>query len=251
MMNGLTAFQIKLFAALLMVIDHAGRLLFNDLTVMLALGRFSFPLFAWLAIQGEKHTQNFRNYVIRLIVVGLITQPIYSYFFIEMERESLEWLLRWDNWQWNMLFALAYGVTVVRYCKRQEDWILQFTLASVCAIGAQLLHLEGGYVTTMSIYAMSLLETAPWAGLGLFALVHLLYGLNIELLAIGGALIPRLYNGVQGPKAKWFYAVYPVHFVLLLILAQSGFGREALAAIDQAWLIQWVDRGIELINRLA
>lgn len=218
-MPGLTSLQIKLLAMVLMVIDHAGRLLFDDAVVMLALGRLSFPLFAWLATQGEKHTQNFRNYLIRLVVAGAIAQPIYCYFIILMRNQHrISWIFEWENWQWNMLFALAYGVAVVRYCKRQEDWVLQFTLASLCAIGAQFLHLEGGYVTTMSIYAMSLLETAPLISIGLFAAVHLLYGLNIELLAIAGPLICLLYNGVQGMKAKWFYVVYPVHFLILVLL---------------------------------
>jgi TraX protein len=218
-MPGLTSFQIKCLAAGFMVIDHAGRLLFDDAPIMLAIGRLSFPLFAWLATQGEQHTSNIRNYLTRLVIAGIITQPIYQYFLTQM----LDRPFTWDMIQWNMLFALAYGVWVVRWVKQQPDLITQIPIVMALSIGAQIIRLEGGLITTVSIYAMSLLGQQPIVGLGLFAAVHLLYqvdsdGFSIELLAIFGALICLLHNGEQGPKAKWFYSFYPLHFAGLLFV---------------------------------
>jgi TraX protein len=218
-MPGLTSFQIKCLAAGLMVIDHAGRLLFDDAPIMVAIGRLSFPLFAWLATQGEQHTSNIRNYLTRLVIAGIITQPIYQYFLTQM----LDRPFTWDLIQWNMLFALAYGVWVVRWVKQQPDLITQIPIVMALSIGAQLIRLEGGLITTVSIYAMSLLGKQPIVGLGLFAAVHLLYqvesnGFSIELLAIFGALICLLHNGEQGAKAKWFYSFYPLHFAVLLLV---------------------------------
>ncbi len=218
-MPGLTSFQIKLFAAGLMVIDHAGRLLFDDAPVMMAIGRLSFPLFAWLATQGEQHTSNIRNYLTRLVIAGILTQPIYQYFLTQI----LDRPFTWELIQWNMLFALAYDVWVVRWAKQQPDLITQITIVIGFAIGAQIIRLEGGLITTISIYAMSLLGQQPIVGLGLFTAVHLLYsvedgGFSIELFAIFGALICLLHNGEQGPKAKWFYSFYPLHFAGLLLV---------------------------------
>jgi TraX protein len=218
-MLGLTSFQIKLLAAGFMVIDHAGRLLFDDAPIMLAIGRLSFPLFAWLATQGEQHTSNIRNYLTRLILAGIITQPIYQYFLTQM----LDRPFTWNLIQWNMLFALAYGVWVVRWTKQQPDLVTQIVVVMALAIGAQLIRLEGGLITTISIYAMSLLGQQPIVGLGLFTAIHLLYsvedgGFSIELFAIFGALICLLHNGQQGSKAKWFYSFYPLHFAALLLI---------------------------------
>jgi drug/metabolite transporter superfamily protein YnfA len=218
-MPGLTSFQIKCLAAGFMVIDHAGRLLFDDAPIMLAIGRLSFPLFAWLATQGEQHTSNFRNYLLRLIIVGLITEPIYLYFLAEMRGLPFTW----EIVQWNMLFALAYGVWVVRWVKQQEEPIAQWAIVSLLAIVAQLLRLEGGYITTLSIFAMSLLGRQPIVGYGLFVAVNLLYlvdanGFSIELFAILGPLICLRHNGEQGSKAKWFYSFYPLHFAALLLI---------------------------------
>jgi TraX protein len=217
-MPGLTSFQIKCLAAGFMVIDHAGRLLFDDAPIMVAIGRLSFPLFAWLATQGEQHTSNIRNYLTRLVIAGIITQPIYQYFLTQMLDRPFTSII-----QWNMLFALAYGVWVVRWVKQQPDLITQIPIVMALSIGAQIIRLEGGLITTISIYAMSLLGKQPIVGLGLFAAVHLLYqvesnGFSIELLAIFGALICLLHNGEQGAKAKWFYSFYPLHFAVLLLV---------------------------------
>ena len=64
----MTAFDIKILASTFMIIDHAGRLFFPDATIFVAIGRLSFPLFAWLATMGEKYTSDIKEYVMRLIL---------------------------------------------------------------------------------------------------------------------------------------------------------------------------------------
>ncbi|MFB2921097.1 TraX family protein [Aerosakkonema funiforme] len=48
----MTAFQIKVLAALLMLVDHIGAIFFPKIFVLRIVGRLSFPLFAWLIGQG-------------------------------------------------------------------------------------------------------------------------------------------------------------------------------------------------------
>lgn len=224
-MPGLTTFQIKLLAAMLMVIDHAGRLLFDDNLFMIAIGRLSFPLFAWLAGQGERHTSNLRNYILRLLGVGLLTQPIYLSFITQVWPLPFDWPLPFPYWfvQWNMLFALAYGVWMIRCIKQQTALGSKIILAILMAIVAQLLKLEGGLITSLSIYAMSLLNQSPIVGYGLFAATYLLYlpasdGFNVEFIALLAPLICLRYNGEQGRAPRWFYSFYPLHFAGLLAL---------------------------------
>ncbi|MFB2968893.1 TraX family protein [Aerosakkonema sp. BLCC-F183] len=78
----MTAFQIKVLAALLMLVDHIGAIFFPKIFVLRIVGRLSFPLFAWLIGQGEKHTKNFKLYLVRLIILGLISQPV-SYLLFQ------------------------------------------------------------------------------------------------------------------------------------------------------------------------
>lgn len=70
--QGLTAYQLKILALIIMTIDHVAIYLWNipyieSVHVLLRLiGRISAPLFLYLITVGMIHTRNKRNYVLRL-----------------------------------------------------------------------------------------------------------------------------------------------------------------------------------------
>lgn len=73
-----TTFAVKVLAAALMVVDHIGLVL--ELDWLRIIGRFSFPLFAWLLIQGAGYTKEWQRYQQRLLWLAIATQPLYSLF---------------------------------------------------------------------------------------------------------------------------------------------------------------------------
>ena len=214
----LTAFDIKLIAFSLMIIDHVGRLFFPQVTILVILGRLSFPLFAWLAAQGEKYTSDIKKYVFRLIVWGIITQPIYSqvYYLVFSVPSEL-----------NILFTLALGVITIRCTKLVESKVLKFLIVIGFMIIAELLHIEGRISALITIYLMSIidLQSAKW---WLFFVSYRLLFIYInqwsyvELFAIASVGIIALYNGEKGggnkPFYKWFYPLYPLHLGILLLI---------------------------------
>lgn len=70
---------IKATAYLFMLIDHLGAAFFPQVRVMRVLGRIAFPLFAWGLCTGAEYTRNIWKYCLRLLIVGLISQPFYVY----------------------------------------------------------------------------------------------------------------------------------------------------------------------------
>ena len=68
---------LKLIALVFMFIDHSGKVLFNNMTEMRTLGRIAFPLYVWCMIVGFYRTRNVSRYLIRIMLVGLISQPLY------------------------------------------------------------------------------------------------------------------------------------------------------------------------------
>ncbi len=68
-MRILNNYQIKVLAAILMLVDHISMVLFPSITIFRIIGRFSFPLFILLLVDGEQHTQNFGQYCLRLSVL--------------------------------------------------------------------------------------------------------------------------------------------------------------------------------------
>ncbi|MEO0353861.1 MAG: TraX family protein [Cyanobacteria bacterium P01_A01_bin.3] len=91
----LSSYSIKLIAFALMVIDHAGRIFLPGFWLPIALGRLSYPLFAWLAAQGQQKTSNIYRYIGRLLFWGCISQPLYVYF-CQLADVSFCSLWRWE-----------------------------------------------------------------------------------------------------------------------------------------------------------
>jgi len=68
---------LKLLALVFMFCDHAGKMCFPTVTELRMLGRLAFPLYCWCMVVGASHTRSMPRYLMRLALVGLISQPIY------------------------------------------------------------------------------------------------------------------------------------------------------------------------------
>lgn len=69
---------LKLLAALTMVIDHAGLLLFPQVAVLRWIGRISFPLFAFCVGDGCAYTRKPRAYLLRVLGLGIACQAAFA-----------------------------------------------------------------------------------------------------------------------------------------------------------------------------
>ena len=67
---------IKWIAILTMTIDHIGYYLFPSLLFLRVVGRIAFPCFLYTTVQGVRETRDFRKYLLRLVLTGLISMPI-------------------------------------------------------------------------------------------------------------------------------------------------------------------------------
>ena len=68
---------LKIIALFLMLTDHAGKMLFPNIPELRLIGRLAFPLYAWCMIVGFEYTHSVVHYMLRLLLVGLISQPLY------------------------------------------------------------------------------------------------------------------------------------------------------------------------------
>ena len=68
---------LKLIALVFMFIDHSGKVLFSNAYEMRVLGRIAFPLYIWCMIVGFYCTSSVPRYLLRILLVGLISQPLY------------------------------------------------------------------------------------------------------------------------------------------------------------------------------
>lgn len=79
MFKGITSNELKIIAIITMIVDHIGYYLYftlDDQTyiVLRIIGRIAMPIFVYLIIQGYFNTKNLKKYILRLLLLAIITQ---------------------------------------------------------------------------------------------------------------------------------------------------------------------------------
>ncbi len=201
--------QIKMLAAIFMVCDHLGVVFFPKLSIFRVLGRISFPFFAWLLSQGEQYTRSFEQYLLRLLFLGLISQPLY--------------LLALSGTRLNILFTLSLGLIILRLSRRYSN--LKFLVWGVGIVAAELLRVEyGAYgiavLLLLATFRPSFVWWTAWTGLHLLLVaVRADFGL-FQLPAVVSPLALHLASHQKGPSVRWFYSFYPLHLLVLFLISQ-------------------------------
>jgi hypothetical protein len=219
--TAMNAFSIKVFAIVLMIIDHIGLFFFPDVLLLRVIGRLAFPLFAWLIANGAYYTHDIRTYMLRIFVFALLSQIPYvmANRLIDPSFSIL-----------NVLFTLGFGLTaiyVIQQTKNRSVWFL----ATVIACGfAQVLNTDYGFFGVLSVVAFYLsfknvpLMVITQCSIYLFPFFFLMgYKTHvIEPFALFALLILVWYNHQEGPKTKYlFYIAYPLQYVVFYILLLS------------------------------
>ena len=244
----MSALALRILAMLLMLIDHVG-VLFTlplPLTVLLrALGRISFPIFAFLIANGMQHTKNRLRYVLCLLGFALISEPFFDFAL----RHTL-----WHPDHQNVFFTLflgALGIFVLDHCKKRTPlWhILGISIVAILLLCARVLHTDYdafgvALILFLSIFWQKKAATAVTIllfssrELGLHLYAALILGASdltpqrwdlITLCAAISILPILFYNGKKGytPKNQTaallfkygFYLFYPLHLLLLITVA--------------------------------
>ncbi|RMF63011.1 MAG: TraX family protein [Cyanobacteria bacterium J069] len=195
-----------------MVIDHLGYVFLRETDLGLlcySLGRLSFPLFAWLLVQGEAHTQNFQQYALRLLGMAILSQPIYQLTFgIDLGED------------FNILFTLLLGLLCLRGARLWPGWAVLIWIGG--AVVAELANFNYdaygiAMIALVGQYKPTLLWWSTWSVFA--ALTALVLPDSMQFLAGGAALIFALANCERGPKARWFYWFYPAHIAIIGLVA--------------------------------
>ena len=251
----MTSFALKLIAVLSMLLDHlfqAG--LFGQKQLMdwfglsmgasyyvcqiiEPLGRLAFPIYAYFIAEGCRHTRSRRNYLLRLLFFGVISEFPYDIAMNPFHQGGAWYMAFTPFTHLNVFFTLALGVIGItlydRLRVKGKPAALCYLPLAACAVAAELLRTDYmifGPLLIFAAYFPRTTKTRFAAMAGVLALIYLGYytgwfsyfdiSAPIYLAAACAALgLLALYNGRRGPKLKWlFYAVYPAHLTLYMLL---------------------------------
>ncbi len=150
--NILSNFSLKLLAMLFMTIDHIGLLLSDNADyfgftinspalimcdVFRILGRFAFPLFAFLLVEGIRHTHSIKKYFLRLGIMATLISVAYIIMIY-----GLKMNMSGGNIFFDLLLA---GVAI--YLLEKKKWIsllallpFAYTLFCTCVNSLEEVH---------------------------------------------------------------------------------------------------------------
>ncbi len=213
-----------------MAIDHVGVFFFPENDYLRIIGRLSFPLFAWAIANGACHTKNIKKYLLRLFLLAIISQIPYQLLFNAYG--VLDPGL-------NILFTLSIGLLGIIFINKYKSIVLRTFLVFCLLFIAYLFEVDYGIFGVLSVlsfyrfYKSKIKIVVSYTFLVLIFLiipliVNSIYGeifktsfLNIlELYSLLSLIIIGSYNGKRGCAVKWFfYLFYPLHFVLIYLVA--------------------------------
>ena len=251
---GLSGFALKLIACTTMFIDHAaiavlrpyadanvGNLPFERFEFlyfklydwMRAVGRIAFPLFCFLLVEGFLHTKSFFKYALNLFITGIISEPVFDLVLFGAFP---------DFKHQNTLFTLLIGL----FCIRLLDELIErkspvfqkigrigiillciITIAGSMAISYYLYTdyghriVDGFFIQGRGVLAIALMYLFRRSRLAESVTGNLPF--EYEPAAFISILPMMLYNKKRGFSSKLvkygFYVFYPLHLMLLYIIA--------------------------------
>lgn len=220
--KGLSQEWLKIIACVTMLIDHFAILVHYNVWLRV-IGRLAFPIYCFLISEGIRHTRDPKRYFGRLLLMALVTEPIYD--FVLYPGSGL-WVHQ------NVLWTLALGAILLECVHRLEDKPWRYMLVIPFALAGELIRCSYGGAGVLMIALFGLLRDIP--GQKWVWLVGLLWVNSIlpsNRVAVFGLAVPvqlfatfawvpiLLYSGKKQTQSKalsWgFYLFYPAHLLVL------------------------------------
>ena len=217
----LSNFDLKIIAIITMTIDHIGAIMYPNIDIFRIIGRVSFPIFAFLLVEGFKHTSNKLKYFLRLILFAIITQPIYDYAFNKHELNilftfSLSFLL---------LSSLEFIKKIIsKYSKGIENYLYKTVFYSLIYIlfvlFSIILNVDYQALGISLVFIFYLVPNLYLSFLLYLLAVIFLATNTIQFYSLLSFLFIYMYNGEKGKNIKYFfYLYYPLHLLILKLFA--------------------------------
>lgn len=225
---GLSSFSLHILAMLFMLCDHLCLTLLPELPMLRCVGRLAFPLFAFMAVEGYFHTRCFKNYLLRLLLLAVISEIPFNLlvggtvFYPEKQ---------------NVIWTLILGLCCIwafengKSARNTRDLALCALVMVGSFVAALILKVDysgAGVLLMLMFYLLRNEKHKLWQffllGMAIYALLGgLSPGFSQQDFAVLSLVFVWLYDGRQGLHGRLVktvnYLFYPVHMLILVLLA--------------------------------
>ena len=221
--RALSGSALKLIAMAAMVIDHVALIFFCNnpehttiYELMRTIGRISYPVFAFLVVEGYLHTHDFGRYAKRLLYFAIVSE--------------IPWQLINHDGSHNVLFTLLVGLFVLYMIEHWHTTNINISLfAIITGVLLIYIHTDYDWRGLLLILIFYLFKKDPLFQTVFGILVMSFYGFTGALLAF---MVINAYNGhrgfIQGDLGKHLvYLFYPCHLLLLWTVGVMILNRTA------------------------
>ena len=246
--KGISQEGLKLLACVTMLIDHIGYVLVNPMyqqvrtlggggmevkllymgyLLLRCIGRLSFPMFAFLLVEGFNRTRNRKKYALRLIIGALLAEIPFNL----VVSGSPIW-----RYKQSIMVTLLLGFCALLAMERCKKLAWKPVVMLPFSLLGYLLKTDYGWGGVMLIALFELSRyTFNWNLIRFFGMLVLFHYMPSSVLRFGGFSIPMqalgalsmlfiaAYDGrkLTGSKAvQWaFYLFYPVHLLVLYLIS--------------------------------
>lgn len=234
----MSSFILKLIAAVTMFIDHAGVILFPELTVLRVIGRIAFPIYAYCIAEGFRYTKNRFNYFLRVAILGILCQIVYTIVDGELYLGIL------------ISFSISIVIMTLVDCARKasagqpspirklirkaasrditsdQDQIISVVLCAASFLAAFALcvfvRVDYGFFGILLPVFTGLFEDKQkrlvmFSAVLLALCIDLTESFTLQYWSLLSVPLIAMYNGKRGRYSMkyFFYIFYPAHLVLL------------------------------------
>lgn len=231
---GLSSFALKIIAAVTMLIDHFGLLFLDNhhMAYMAArgIGRISFPIFAFILVEGFYYTSNRIKHGIILGIFALISEVPYDMMYGSF----------FDLGKQNVIFTLFIGYMMIWALDSISMYRVSYSEEILKKVGAGRLNTILELVVMLLGFAVAYFLNCSYAYAGVMlilcfyvfrkyhigrAVVNMvfnmgMFGYGLQWLGTFSIVPIAFYNEKQG-KYQWkyfFYVFYPLHILILVML---------------------------------
>ena len=224
--KGLNAGQLKLIAAIAMLLDHCVFLFlenfFGVAVVLNIIGRLTMPIMCYFVAEGFYHTKDVKKYLMRMAVFAIISQIPYYINHIDVLPTSLYELIKGNILRMNVICTLFMGLLSLCIVKSKMHIVAKILLVILCVELTRFCdwrYYGVLWILGFGIFRGSFLkQTIAFIVILIIRLTNYdgLFTILMNSTVLLALPLLYLYNGEKGKQTKYgFYIFYPAHLLVL------------------------------------